>query len=158
MISPADISILCKTKPESFTLQMQLDDVLGALFSDVSFEKILSEQLSFEKKESLLFLLQKNTIDTKNLSQVQMALQDIKKILAELPVITLTLAFAPKQAVIETISTWFIVHTKKFVLLDIVVDTTLIGGAIISYKGIYKDYSMKHILEEKYQQGDIMIQ
>ncbi|HSW88847.1 MAG TPA: F0F1 ATP synthase subunit delta [Candidatus Saccharimonadales bacterium] len=157
MITPADILLLVRTKDEANEFQKQLDNLLNVLFTEVPFETLLREHISYEKQEKLLTLFSKERIDTKQLPAVQTCLQEIKKIIAQIPLLTLAIAFAPKQNLLEIIATWFLVNTKKPVLLDIVVNKNLIGGAVIEYKGLFKDYSLKRILEEKYQQGDLVL-
>ncbi len=157
MITPADIVTLVRTKNEANEFQKQLDHLLSDLFTDVSFETLLREYVSYEKQEKLLTLFSKEHINIKQITGVQSCLQDIKKIIAQIPVVTLAISFAPKQQMLEIIATWFLVNTKKPVLLDIIINRNLIGGAIIEYKGIFKDYSLKKILEEKYQQGDLTL-
>jgi F0F1-type ATP synthase delta subunit len=158
MIDSARILAFCKTKDEANIFQEHIEQLLQSLFSNTPFEEMVNEVLSHEKKEKLLAFLKEQHVDTANAQQIQACLQEIKKTISESSIVTLTLAFAPKQQVVETISTWFTVYTKKFVLLDILVDTNLIGGTIISYNGTYKDYSLKNIFEEKYKQGEIQFE
>lgn len=158
MINSAQILTLVRTKDEANEFQKQLDNLLNVLFSDAPFETILREYIPYEKQEKLLTILSNEHVNTKQPNTIQNCLQEIKKNIAQLPVLTLTIAFSPKQQLLEMLATWFLVHTKKPVLLDIVVNKNLIGGAIIEYKGIFKDYSLKKILQDKYQKGDLTLQ
>lgn len=158
MINSAQILTLVRTKDEANEFQKQLDNLLNVLFSDAPFETILREYISYEKQEKLLTILSNEHVNTQQPNAIQNCLQEIKKNIAQLPVLTLTIAFSPKQQLLEMLATWFLVHTKKPVLLDIVVNKNLIGGAIIEYKGIFKDYSLKKILQDKYQKGDLTLQ
>jgi F0F1-type ATP synthase delta subunit len=157
MITPADILVLIRIKDEANEFQKQLDNLLNVLFTDTPFETLLREHISYEKQEKLLTLFSKEHINTKQLAEVQACIQEIKKNIAKIPVLTLAIAFPPQQKLLEIIATWFMVNTKKPVLLDIAVNKSLIGGAVIEYKGLFKDYSLKRILEEKYQQGDLVL-
>lgn len=158
MIRPSDILTLVRTKDEANEFQKQLDNLLSFLFTDVSFDTLLRKHISYEKQEKLLTIFSNNHIDTRQPAAIQNCLQEIKKIIAQIPVLTLTIAFAPKQQLLEILATWFLVHAKKPVLLHIIVDKNLIGGAIIEYKGLLKDYSLKKILQEKYEKGDLVLQ
>ena len=157
MITPADILQLVRTKDEANEFQKQLDNLLNVLFTNVPFEVLLREHISYEKQEKLLTLFSKEHVNTKQLPDVQTCLQEIKKIIVQTPVLRLAIAFAPKQNLLEIIATWFLVNTKRPVLLDVIVNKNLIGGAVIEYKGLFKDYSLKRILEEKYQQGNLSL-
>jgi len=155
MISPADILSLVKTQEEANEFQKQIDHLLSMLFTNVTFETAVQETISFDKQGKLLAMFNREHVNLQQLPAVQTVLQEIKRTIAQLPIITISLAFEPKQRVIETIATWLLAHIKKSALIHIVVDRSLIGGAILEYKGVLKDYSLKKILQEKYEQGDL---
>lgn len=155
MISPADILSLVKTQEEANEFQKQIDHLLSMLFTNVPFETAVQETISFDKQGKLLSIFNREHVNVQQIQALQTILQEIKKTIAQLPIITISLAFEPKQRVIETIVTWLLAHTKRPALIHIIVDRSLIGGAILEYKGILKDYSLRKILQEKYQQGDL---
>jgi F0F1-type ATP synthase delta subunit len=157
MIQPADCIEILKTKDEAQQCKTELNNLIEGLFSNKSFAELVSEYVSYQKKDLLFALLEKYHIDTKNLSQTQAFLQELQSAIDALPVATLTLAFSPKQGLITTLSGWFAVHAKKIVLLDIMVNKRLLGGVIISYNGIYKDYSLKRSFEEKYKNNEELL-
>lgn len=151
MINTADITHIVQTKDEAIQLQIEIANLIEALFSNKPFEELVDEQIQYGKKEKLTSLLWKYNIDIKNILQTQHFLQEVKDIIATLPIVTVTIAFSPKKQQITTFSTLLYMHIKKPVLLDIFVDKLLIGGVIIAYNGIYKDYSVKRQVEEKYK-------
>lgn len=157
MVTDADILELVKTKDDARQLQKDITAVIDALFSDAQVIEMLHMHLPYEKKEKLLALMRIHQIPLTDASLIQQFLQQLISRSQELPVITITLAFEPKQQLVTSLSAWFAVHAKKAVLLDILVDKKLIGGAIIASNGIYKDYSVKKILEEKYKKGEITL-
>ncbi len=69
----------------------------------------------------------------------------------------MTLAFEPKQEFLVSISSWFVVHTKKAVLLDILKDMKLGGGMVIEYKGLHRDYSLQKMIRDRREKGELQI-
>jgi len=162
MILPNDIIDIVQTKQAAVVLQAELDDLLAALFTHQQFDEAVNEHLSYEKKIRILSLCKKYTIDTGNISQIQSFLQEIKTVLGQLPIVTLTIAFSPKQQFINELITWFMVHGKRetedvLPLFDISIDKSLIGGAVISCNGKYADYSLKKVLQDKYAAGELRL-
>lgn len=75
-------------------------------------------------------------------------LADLKKQVAALPAISLTLAFTPGQETLNRISAWLKTNVAKDLLIDLMVDENIIGGAQIAYQGHYKDYSLAKKLKK----------
>ncbi len=122
----------------------EVDQLVSLLFKGSQpVDEIMQDLLSPEKKENLLSYLQKSNIDLKNPVVLQEELLKIKKLGNNLPVIHLTLAFEPTTAILKNINLWFLRRLQKKVLLDIVLERTVLGGAFISFDGLYKDYTLK---------------
>jgi F0F1-type ATP synthase delta subunit len=153
MIETTDILGIVTTKDEANQLQIEITNLIEALYGNKPFEELVDEYISYEKKDTLHSLLKKHQIDIKNTSQTQHFLQEIKDTVPTIPVVGITIAFSPKKQLLSTLSGWFVVHTKKAVLIDISIDRFLLGGIIITYNGLYKDYSLKKYMEEKYKSG-----
>lgn len=122
----------------------EIDQLVSVLFKESQpIEEIMQKLLSPEKKESLLAYLEKSNIDMKNPVMIQEELLKIKKLGNNLPVVHLTLAFEPTTLILKNINLWFLRRLQKKVLLDIVLERTVLGGAFISFDGLYKDYTLK---------------
>lgn len=122
----------------------EIDQLVSILFKESQpIEEIMQKLLSPEKKESLLDYLEKSNIDMKNPVMIQEELLKIKKLGNNLPVVHLTLAFEPTTLILKNINLWFLRRLQKKVLLDIVLERIVLGGAFISYDGLYKDYTLK---------------
>lgn len=76
-------------------------------------------------------------------------LKDLKKRVAALPALSLTLAFPPPAETLVKISAWLKTNIAKDLLIDLVVDERLLGGAQVAYQGHYKDYSLAKKLKER---------
>lgn len=147
---------LVRTKKEAVEFTSNLNSLTQSLFNiKVNVDKKMDEFLSAEQKERILALCKKQNINVKDVLSFQKFLSNLKAKVEQMPTVTITLAFEPKPSTIANISDWFLLNTKKGLLLDIVVDKNLIGGATVVSQGIYKDFSVKKMLEEKIAAGKI---
>lgn len=79
-------------------------------------------------------------------------LEDLLQKISSLPALSLTIAFEPTEESIDVFSSWAKSNIDSNVLLDIHFDTVLVGGAIVEYEGMYRDYSLKKKIEEMFAQ------
>lgn len=157
-IAYSDILDIIQTQDEAKAMVTQLGLLIDNLYAakqDVR-ERIL-QYVSYDKKEKIVALIMKNGVDIQNAVELQKFFIDLQTAIHEIPIVTLTLAFEPKQEFLASISSWFVIHTKKAVLLDILEDTRLGGGAIIEYRGSHRDYSLLKMLREKKEKGELHI-
>jgi len=96
-------------------------------------------------------------IDIKDTLQFQNFLKELQQRVENIPVIMLHFAFNPKEEILRSVLNWFLENLKKEVVLDIEVDQNLIGGAVVVYNGIYKDYSLRKKFEDKIKMGEIKL-
>lgn len=74
----------------------------------------------------------------------------LKKDLISLPKAKIEIAFEPVQSTLNKISEWFEKKLGKRVVLDIVINPKIVGGAKIEYNGKWRDFSLiKKIHEVK---------
>ncbi|MEK7611421.1 MAG: hypothetical protein AAB486_03575 [Patescibacteria group bacterium] len=74
------------------------------------------------------------------------ALDSIEKSAADLPTVTLFLPFAPTPYETPRLGKWLRSNVDPRALMEVKIDISLIGGCAVSYKGIYRDYSLKYYL------------
>lgn len=150
-IDNTDIVELMKTKQEASDYITALGTCHDLLFnSKHNPETVLNDTFPYEKKGKLLSLLEKYHITKTDSHLVQQFLQLLKEEIQKLPVVTLSIAFEPNDHTIASISDFFMLRIKRVVLLEIIVNEKIIGGTIITYKGVYKDYSVKKKLEDRF--------
>jgi hypothetical protein len=65
--------------------------------------------------------------------------------------IKLTIAFQPDDATITLFSDWIKTNTNESALLDLQFDKSIVGGAQIIAGGMYKDYSVRKNLTNRFQ-------
>lgn len=77
---------------------------------------------------------------------------DLEKTLPQIPLVTLYLAFEPGETEIAQIGTYLRANFKNIQLFEIKYNPDLIGGAALSYKGTYRDYSLRKKIDDQKQQ------
>ena len=117
----------------------------------------MHEAIPYGKREKIIHLAHDQHIDVANIQTMQVFIEELKAVVMSLPEISITVAVEPNQSMITAISSWFTAHLKKPMVLDITINKNLIGGAILGYQGIYKDFSVKKKLDEKYEKGELSL-
>ncbi len=145
----SDTDYIARTKSEANELTSGLHTVNSLSFTlGKTIEQAIRETFPYDMAHKIFTICQKNNIDVSNSSSVQAFLQELSKQVETLPVVTIQIAFSPKERTLNAIYNWFLYQLKKQVLLDIQVDPRLIGSATLSYKGNFKDYSLSKKLQE----------
>lgn len=78
-------------------------------------------------------------------------LENLKKELSELPVLKIQIAFSPPQSTTERISRYLEKEVGKKIILDILVNPEIVGGAILEYQGKYLNLSLAKEIEKLFQ-------
>jgi F0F1-type ATP synthase delta subunit len=68
----------------------------------------------------------------------------------KIPKVKLEIAFEPREEFILKIEEWFREKVKKRMILDIIVNPKVIGGARIEFQGKWKDFSLEKEIEKLY--------
>ena len=146
---------IVKTKQEAEYLKNDIQKLASALFNTkANITHEIDTYIPFDKKEQFLSLFGQNQITFQDLENTQKFLALITETLNDIPVISLQIAIEPKQETIDTISDWFSQRLNKEVLLDIVVKKELLAGCVIINNGIFRDYSIKKKIEDRFNNVD----
>lgn len=144
-----DIYSTVYTKRDLLLFYKEVDQLVDSIFkTDTDFSKSSSSILGKDKKQNVEEYLRANNIDFKNPVAIKETLLKIKKLGEAFPVVSLTLAFEPTEKILKDISFWFIKRLNTKVILDIDYERAFIGGALISYGGRYKDYSLREKIDK----------
>lgn len=139
-----DLSYFCKTKGQALDFASRIATIAETIYhTNFSLERALIEQLGIQKKDRFIALLREQQINTESRNALKEFFALISDKVASLPVISLTIAFEPNEAVLQAISQWFLLNAKKQVLMDIQFDRSLIAGATLTFNGKFKDYSIR---------------
>lgn len=143
-----DLSSFFKTKSQASEFSARLGLILQNIYQPgFNLEKVLSSQFNLNMKDKFITLLRDCAVNINSIGELKLFLEKIRDRISAMPVISLTLAFEPTEQTTQVLSDWFLLN-KKQVLLDIKVDPSIIGGAIIAFQGKYKDFSIKPQFEQ----------
>lgn len=141
-----------QTTTDRMMLQRSLEKMEEKLFQTKG--KSISELITcfFPKKQadSILSLCRTNAISLDNSPQVEQFIKTLAKQMNDLPVLNVTLAFEPSEETITLLSTWVQSNIGHGVLLGIQIDKTILGGAIVQWQGIYKDFSLLKTIDSHF--------
>lgn len=131
-----------RTTDEGREMDIAIDKLLKSLYEkEGSFDDTLNSinlRLAGEIREKLL----KNKIDVKNKTGVEKFLREVREKIKESKILYITIAFEPTENTINRLFSWILKNAGDNILLDIQVDKNILGGALISFNGLYKDYSL----------------
>lgn len=132
----------------------EIDKIISSLFiGGSSIEDKMAAVISPEKKERVMSFLKATDANLSNPVEIQEALLKLKKMGETLPVVYLELAFEPTEQILKNISLWFLRRMNKKVILDTTLERQDIGGAYITFGGLYKDYTLKTKIDKYFEKG-----
>ena len=143
MINTEEIINLIKTKQEALVFERELDVLIASIYQSPGFEETLKSRV----RESTALIV-KEAVSDKSREKV---LKDLKSRVKKLETIVLTLAFEPNEKMIGKFASWVTSNVGSEKVLDIGVKNHLVGGATISYKGKYGDYSLSKTFNERFE-------
>lgn len=146
----SELTDILLTKSEADHLKELVDNLSEALFSNkIKIEQKIDEIFPNHFKTILLKFIAKNNVNLEDTIGIQRFLRTLKEYLQDVVTVNLTLAFSPKIQTVRRVYTWFSFQLKQPLLLDITVDKTIIGGAIIDYSGVHFEYTIHKVLEQQ---------
>ncbi|MBI2405724.1 hypothetical protein HYV21_01590, partial [Candidatus Microgenomates bacterium] len=121
-----------RTKEEFDTLVDELELLKKARYTlgeEGSFEKVLTREVQAPMAALLREALAQSNGDAASL------IEGLEKLLTSLTFVKLTLAFEPTEEQRARFFEWVYTNVGPGVVLDITVETRVLGGAIVEYKG-----------------------
>lgn len=106
--------------------------------------KDLSEKI--RTKEELIFFLEE--IANKKIDSEREGLAKLEEKLRSLPEAKLEIAFLPSNDFLNRASQWFEKELGQKTILDITVNPKVVAGAIIEYRGNWRDFSLARRIDE----------
>jgi len=100
--------------------------------------------------------LEKEKIIPRNLDQQSLFLEKFKKYLQSLPEIKLEIAFLPSRKFLSRINQWLEEEFGQKVILDLIINPEIVGGAIIEYQGNWRDFSLRKEIDKLISQKTLL--
>jgi hypothetical protein len=137
------------TKREAERLLEEIEIIRNGLFGagGGAFESLLKNKVRAITAENIRLVFAKEGVDKRKY------LDQIEELVMNMPNVSLILAFEPSEGAIERFYTKISDATGKQVLLDVVYEPQIIGGAVIIFNGRYRDFSFKKIFEAEFEKG-----
>lgn len=138
---------LIRTSYDAELFEQELETLSESLYKgDQVLERALREKVRFK-------ISKKVRDDFKKVEDKAKYLSDLKKALSKVARVNLVCAFEPSESSIERFYQFLKDEIKKDLILDIGYDPQIIGGAIVIYQGMYRDFSFKKIFEDEFEKG-----
>ena len=155
-----DILGYIKTVDQLEDFSLEIDTVLSGLFKarNKNIDEVLDKTVGKSTADTLRTIIEKNKIDSFDYSSLDKLLNNLKEDLKKIKVLKISLAIDPSKEQIEHIFNWVKENLGEGIILDIDKDESILGGAVISFNGQYKDFSLKRALEKifKNKKAEIM--
>ncbi|MGH7204003.1 MAG: hypothetical protein ACREHC_06165 [Candidatus Levyibacteriota bacterium] len=142
-----------RLKSELNQVQLCLDEFLASFFAPKEHSQMLTlfENLPNGLSQVFKSTLLKDPITPNNQNAIRKVVEKLQEKLATCKTIQITLAFQPNEAAIELFSDWVKKNADAGTLIDLQFDKTIVGGALIVSDGIYKDYSVRKALSNRFR-------
>lgn len=142
-----------RLKSELTEVLVMLEEFVATFFVPKEQKEVhlLFERLPNGVGELLARTFLKEPITPHNEALIKKQVIKLQDKLGLCKVIQLTLAFQPDERTIDLFSEWVKKNVGSQMLIDLQYDRTIIGGALLVAHGIYKDYSVKKDLSNKFQ-------
>lgn len=139
-----------KTTMEKDEFAGFLEILKQSLYKKPGLSKTLTNDVPLKYSLFIKKLMEQNKISGKNQSAQQELLEEIGKKLKTLEQLNLTIAFNPTERNIENFYLWAVKNIGENTIINLEIDPSIVGGAIISYKGLYSDFSLKKEIEKAF--------
>jgi hypothetical protein len=127
------------SKKQAAAMASKLTDAAAALYQSPENERAV---LPHMLPATIIKQLPNGTVE-----QVADTLTHLADTLMARPVFQMQLAYEPSSQLLKSLLVWLNDHGPNPCLVEIVVNPTLIGGAVIEWNGQQADYSLKKALE-----------
>ena len=137
------------TKRQVERLLEEIEIIRKGLFEaeEGALESLLKNKVRAETAEIIRETFSKAGVDKKEY------LDRVEELIIKMPNVSLILAFEPSEGAVERFYSKISEATGKQVLLNIVYEPQIIGGAVIIFNGRYRDYSFKKIFKLEFEKG-----
>jgi hypothetical protein len=137
------------TKREAERLLEEIEIIRNGLFEagGGAFESLLKNKVRAITAENIRQVFAREGVDKRKY------LDQIEELVMKMPNVSLILAFEPSEGAVERFYLKISEATGKRVLLDVVYEPQIIGGAVIIFNGRYRDFSFKKIFEAEFDKG-----
>lgn len=132
-----------KTKDEVRGLIEDLDSLSSHVFTGRETpSKALESTLPKKYFDIVSKCREKTGVDMTDIVAFNGFIGDLANYLKNVEVISLKVSFRPSQSYVESLFSWFSENIVGSYVLEIQTDPSIIGGCVLGFNGLLKDYSL----------------
>ena len=125
-----------RTKEDLEILKGELDLLENALYqTDKKYDDVIHNDIRSWVSEIIL----NESIKT----EMPVYIKELKNDLANIPIISASINFEPSTSFLELISDWLKKYVNEKMVVDLLLNSSTLGGIQLSYKGKYIDLSLR---------------
>lgn len=149
----SDLISLIRTTVQAQHVLLQIDILLTHLYiiERATPEGIVVKYISHDLALSLEQCFKKNGISWEDQKQTKEFLLGLKRAIESVKVLKLTIAFQPDSHMVGLFSSRVRIELGAYILLDFTTDRSIMGGAIISFQGVYKNCTLKKRIADVFE-------
>lgn len=145
LTQPIELNII--TKNQQINLVKNIETILDSLFTNTKQPKeIVYSKMDVNTADLIQQIFDYNNANINDKKEAHAFLIDLKREILSYSEITLTFAIKIDLALAKRISSWIHNNLGSHMIIKIKVDSSILGGIILQYKGKIKDYSVRNIL------------
>lgn len=140
---------MIRTTDERDMLLSEIDHLLPALFRPTNnrLQTVLADETRKETKDAFLAIWEQQNISLTDHQKLQVSLHELRDYLLSCPILALVLAISPTEKMLTDTCIWIRANVHPLILLAISIDRGIVGGVLMTFEGIYKDYSLRSRLD-----------
>ena len=144
------------TKEDLIFFLEEINLVKGLIFKNINIplSKRVKENISEDFRKELEEL-EKKKIISKNPEENRIFFENFRKYLQNLPEVKIEMAFQPKKKFVNKIFLWLEKETNQKVILDLIFNPEIVGGAIIEYQGKQINFSLAKKIDKLVSQKQL---
>lgn len=141
------------TKEDADAFVSSVDTFLSQLYTNSGSDTVtlIKKTLPPETLDTVQNALYAQKISPLDKERIHVFFTHLKEVMRKLKIFKLTLVFNPPYAFIQKLHVWIQENIGIDIILSIQKDPALIGGTVIEYGGIYRDYSLRKQLDEVFE-------
>lgn len=133
----------------------QLDNLSQVLYKTrPSIEQKIEDNLDYTLKDKMITLLEECGAIDSGIDEVEKVLDEIRADIKEYPTLRMEVAYTPTSSHVMHLAEWIQYNLKRKILIDVIVNPDLIGGAVIGYNGKMFRHTLKEMIDSKGLMGE----
>lgn len=132
----SQLLIKLRTREDLEILKGELDLLENTLYqTDKKYEDVIHNDIRSWVSEIILNESKK--------TELPIYIKNLKKDLANVPVLSASINFEPSASFLELMSDWLKINVNEMMVVDLLMNSSTLGGIQLSFRGKYMDLSLR---------------